>query len=683
MKNKFIFYLFIAFFVSACGAQPPDIDEEVLTDNYDWCYTFDFLTETYDLSFVSGQQTASGLETINGVLGVSYEHSQIVQPAYMSANIEIVIPQGTGARNVVSQINIFGIEEFVQANIPNTVTTSISGSPDSAGISGQTSTFSLTTSADTTVSVRNLSVYGNGSNPFPSNDCDDATPTATSTPFELPTFTPTFTPTATVTPTNTPTATPTATATEDLNWCVELLNGLTDKISVITRFDSTPTLTSQAVVGSTNGTNQTRHASMDIVWTGVVNVVNFSVTAVSEYDYDTTGVGSFDVYTGYGASRIAQGSFLSGNGEVSEVTLTASNFSAEGMRVLTVQGSGSYNDPAGVMDIIEVKIVGTGYNPWGFDNCSTPTPTPTNTPPATSTIAPTNTPIVTSTNDGGGGDGGTPNPSASPETNTPVATNTPLPSVTPIATRTPAPQPTFIPTSTPDPNDNNNTYTGDGTCNNYGGSEPSTDSNGNWTEWLFGGINNLVDCTVMPPINFIASMATQTLAAVGSIYDLAANAFAYGQEGMQWVFNQALPYTGAWASNAWSAFSYYALTFTGGLIQSIFGLFQFLYDVVTNIIDFVKNMIDFIFVGFRLVGRIFGLWNNSPATKPPGLPDCINDPMSYDICAIWYILENTFFAGIGAFIIPAFVVGIFIIISFFFLETIVERMQKMWELLSD
>jgi len=237
-------------------------------------------------------------------------------------------------------------------------------------------------------------------------------------------------------------------------------------------------------------------------------------------------------------------------------------------------------------------------------------------------------------------------------------------------------------TSTPDPGDNpENGFEPGGDCGSYTGNEPGDDSNGQWTEWLFGGINNLVECVVMPPINFIGNVVNQTLQMVGSIYDLAVDSLAYGQAAIQWTFGRLFPYIGAHFNNFWAALLYYSSNFFGFLFDAVVGLFQFISDVVSGIIDFVKSIIDFILSGFSLVSNLFSMWNDATPQKPPGLPDCANDPLNYDICAVWYILEFTFFAGIGAFIIPALNVYLVLLIILYFLETVVERMQKIWEIL--
>ncbi len=50
-------------------------------------------------------------------------------------------------------------------------------------------------------------------------------------------------------------------------------------------------------------------------------------------------------------------------------------------------------------------------------------------------------------------------------------------------------------------------------------------------------------------------------------------------------------------------------------------------------------------------------WNNAPAQTPPGLFDCVERPLDSNICAVYYILENTLFAGTaGSLLIPLLVI---------------------------
>lgn len=731
MKNRALSYIFILFFVAACGSSPP---EEVDISAFDWCYTFDFVSEVYDVDLLYGVDSGQGLRSENGILSALYIHNQIVEARYVSADIRIV----TGdAVNLVSSFDVFGIEESVQGQIPQgDYQTTISGIPRNAGLYSDTATITITHPTVATVYIEKLIIYGNGVNPFPRNGCGPTpTPPPTNTPFELPTFTPTFTSTATPTNTATSTTTPTNTATftpsatPNGNWCYTLLNGNSSLLSANNGF-GTPNIISASQIEiqhPAEGYGYFIDFNVNLPSSSFISSLSLSFNA--RYANYTQSTASIDVtFHGTNSNFTRSGSFPRSGGST-VIALAGINQST--MRLAGGFGgsfsSRSYDDFSNYMVITEIYITGTGNNPFPSNECEAPTPT---SPPATQTGIPTNTGTPTATGTGGGGNN--PDPEGSPETltpsptstfatSTPIATITPITSITPIATRTPGNAPTPIATATPDPNGDTNGFSADGTCQNYTGSEAGAESSGNWFEWLFGGFDKLINCVVMPPINFMADMISQSFALVGSILDTLISGIRslwdiinllmqtlwslitlWAQRiwdeirrigliieaimsvlgvTFEWFRLQFLAWLVGWIINFWVSSMWYLNSLTWGLLDIVLDIVFFAVRLIAQIKTFVLNIVGFIYAGFLTVQVILGLWNNSPAQKPPGLPDCINDPLNYDICAVWYILDNTFFAGIGAFIIPAFIVGLFIIIAFFFLETVTERMKKIWELL--
>lgn len=773
MKIKFFALITTLFILAACGSSPPEPN----LDDFAWCYQFDFINESYTLSFVSGFATANGLESSSGVLGVSYNHGFIIEPAYISSELE-VITFNNETRNVAGSFNIFGVEANLQADTQSVVTT-ISGQPNNSSTFGSTASVSISTNSDSTVRVRTLNVYGrNGSNPFGAENCGDgstATPSPTETFQVLPS--PTLSPTATNTPTSTPTSTATNTP-EDDDWCY--------------RFDFT--LNDGGWVVSDNSSNARGTYVPGVGWQPAIHTGFNNPHLYIERNFTATEIN--DWHVGYyvdnnpdaGVSQsFTTQSRLSGSANAS----FNHSFPADqttGTRVLFTNDLTdelyiviAHDSPTALWTLTFVDVRGNGVNPFGADNCDLtpdpPTVEPTPEPAwcyqfnftqnnggwnladtsftngeqnygqyspsigwqsnlgrvaieiaipsrliySVETTGATRTRIYSHSdpysegssdaiaegtdslmygdstlaqsvwveNDTGGTitgvtlTGNFSNPFGADNCVDDLPTSTPLSTFTPMPTRTAMATPTIEPTSTPNPSDDSNSFSSDGTCQNNAGAEPSDDTNGKWTEWLFGGIDKLVRCVVMPPINFIGNIATQTLAMVGSIFDIASNAFAYGQAAMQWTFNRLFPYIGAWVGNFWSFLSYHI----GGFFGSIFGLLSGVYELIVSlinaVINFVRTIIDFIFIGFRTVSRLFSLWNTTQPQKPDGLPDCVGDPLAYDICAVWYLLEHTFFAGIGSFIIPALNVLIILLIALFFLETVVERMQKLWEVLRD
>lgn len=63
---------------------------------------------------------------------------------------------------------------------------------------------------------------------------------------------------------------------------------------------------------------------------------------------------------------------------------------------------------------------------------------------------------------------------------------------------------------------------------------------------------------------------------------------------------------------------------------------------------------------------LINAWGTTPAVMPPGLPQCVTDPLISQLCAIWWILENTLFSGtLGGIIIDPIAVSIVYMLAVF------------------
>jgi hypothetical protein len=640
-KLLVVISIIMSMIVAACGTSIPNPETE-----YPWCYTFDFINGSDELTFVEGQKTVEGLQTVNGLLSVSYQHGQLVEPLYIRSELDVDIPGSP--QTVLASVSIFGIVDNFQQSVPVDTTNTIDWIPDYAGVAGSNASLNITTQSDTLVTIPYMTVYGGGVNPFPSNSCGDSTPTATATYNILPTFTPS--PTASPTSTSTPTATntPTVTNTPTSSWCYlvegsELGSLFSVRPSQYGSWDAV-NLRWEAFSYSTYGMS---------VWIEDVTHSGFHITGISvNYSYDTTSTSTSDKFWVKDGTTILSESdvtvFYSG---WTYYTLDRNIVDSVAVQLNVVRaaiGDATYGY------IHAIKIVGDGVNPYSRNDCPTETPTLTSTEGGA-----TSTPIATT-------------PSIA--TTTPIATTPSIATTTPIATSTLYQTPTAIPTATLDTGETE--FDGGGwgdTCSNSS-AEPVDENNSSWTSWLLGGVRRTLDCAIMPPINSILNIANSTMQAVRDIYNLIV-------AGINWLFSDLFPFTMGWISNLWNMLIY----FLGALINGAWNLATWLVDFVTSlaeaIVNFVKTIIDFILVAFRVAGRFMNLWNNSPPQKPPGLPDCVGNPTYYNICAVYYILEYTVFAGIGYFIIPALVVYVSLLVAFFFLETVVERLQKVWEVL--
>lgn len=644
----------LAFIVASCSTTP---------NEWTWCYTFDFQTETYsNLIILNGTQTTSGLQSVDGLLAIQYTHTQIVEPGSVSAWVQAMVSSPV---DVLSTINVFGIEQNVQTSVPQSSTFQIAKDAESAGTFSNQATVTVVTDASATVILQEMTVFGLNYNPFDRNDCvqqptDTPTYEIVSSPTLYPSSTPlpTDTPTATNTPTITPTNTPAATS--ELVWDFRPGDWLGWYSFAGTYGTPCGTIQLGGVRPFWNCNWNNRYGGfIEVVLGYDINIdtlrVYLDVNLVIDYLWMT-------LYNSSGAtvrniqSNNASTWTLDDGGYYYQWNETGTWNSVRRIRI-------QVQDPT-LFYIQQVKVTGNGLLP--------PSPTPSNTPtntttPATSTPtntpAGTNTPLPTSTY--------TPFPTAT-LTPLPTATFTPWPSITPIApqpTRTLVPTPTFVPTATPDPGGGGNTFGGDGTCENYAGTEPGSEDGG-WTEWLFGGIVNLVECTVMPPINWIGDMINQGLQAIGNLWDYATYGIQTFIMSVEWFGGQFIPYIFGTITNLidmlWWGLS--------SLIDALFGLLQMIWDsivaFVDALVDFITNAWLFVTSGLSNAQSLVNLWNNTPPAKPAGLPDCVAEPTNHNMCAIYYVAQNTLLSGIGVIIIPLLTIYINILIVGTFIDRI-------------
>lgn len=213
------------------------------------------------------------------------------------------------------------------------------------------------------------------------------------------------------------------------------------------------------------------------------------------------------------------------------------------------------------------------------------------------------------------------------------------------------------------------------TCSDKISSPDSITQVGGWISFLWNSQSQAISCIIMPPINNILNTA---IAFVGWTYQTAAGFF-------DWTFGMLLPYFGGHLANLFSILSQLANLWAA--LQLIGQNFFIAYNIAVTGTNIVTGYVDvgraYINVANIQVQNIVAAYNNAPPTAPDGLPDCINAPLEHDVCAIYYALENTVLAGVGAFIIPIIVIFVDIIILFYLLNIIRKFIYSVQELFSD
>lgn len=221
MKIWMLVSVIAALFLTGCGTPVPDSDAQ------DWCYVFDFTTGQQGFLITSGSLTAQGITSDStGLLQTSYGYDRDVYPNFVIVNV--VRPTGiTGDIEATAAGTAFGIQTYFTATMPADINSApLVFTPPANGVEiiGDRNAINITVDGSQPIAIASIDIRGMGASPFPSNPCDDSTPTP-GTPTGTPSGTPTLT--ATATATSTGTVTPSATP-------VVCDFDLTDDFSVIT-----------------------------------------------------------------------------------------------------------------------------------------------------------------------------------------------------------------------------------------------------------------------------------------------------------------------------------------------------------------------------------------------------------------------------------------------------------------
>ena len=80
----------------------------------------------------------------------------------------------------------------------------------------------------------------------------------------------------------------------------------------------------------------------------------------------------------------------------------------------------------------------------------------------------------------------------------------------------------------------------------------------------------------------------------------------------------------------------------------------------------------------NIVTGLLGAFANATPQPIPGLPMCITNPMAHDLCAIWYVMDNTVFAPgtAGALIVPLMQIIFNVCIAIYFVRWVLRIIRR-------
>lgn len=96
--------------------------------------------------------------------------------------------------------------------------------------------------------------------------------------------------------------------------------------------------------------------------------------------------------------------------------------------------------------------------------------------------------------------------------------------------------------------------------------------------------------------------------------------------------------------------------------------------VISIVVGVFVALAGWLFQAIGIVGQVFINFLSTSPTPIPGLPQCVTDPMSHQICALYYMSDWTLFAPStpGAIIVPIVIIIIDVVIIFFFARIIIS-----------
>lgn len=629
-------------FLASCSPPVPDLDDII-----DWCYRFDFGVSLDFLTPQAGQLIQRddpvltinpnwGFKSVDNLIQLSGQYDRIVTPRF----VRVTIARPTivsGAIDITGVGNVFGIVINNSGTIPGNVN-EIELVFEPRFVGDGSAIFSAQIQSSDVILLRKVEVFGLGSSPFPTNPCD-RNPTPAPTPM-LGTNTPT--PAATMTPSPTPTNTPASTNTP-VSGCEQAYHSShgNNPVSPTYLTQSTPA----PVPGIYGPTNFAGWSFQTGQWLQI-NLGGISQSATHTVSFNRNNSGTYEFQlTAWLNGTLVQSSGIYGatfwNTNSNQQWTVTVPHDAIRVTALTISGGTGFLRSSTIerCNFIRNLPTSTPSPTSAFTATNTPAPptaTATRTPiPTMTALPPTRTPIIVGTP--------TPRPTSTPLS----ATNTPGPTATATPSRTPMPRATIVtstpitivtstpnPSVTPDPNAIIVSEIRDGFSELQALIE---DSFGN----LLGGLGDILSAIIngfMGLFDFLWSIFAGIGAPIEAIIALIAGI-------IQWIIDTVRAVIEA--------------------LEEIIGIIRYIIEIA---IGLFRILIAYLVVAARLVSELIGALFFAPPRPIPGLPLCVSDPLSYDICALYWAADWTLFAPgtPGQIIVPLLLIimNVYVVLTF-------------------
>lgn len=117
-----------------------------------------------------------------------------------------------------------------------------------------------------------------------------------------------------------------------------------------------------------------------------------------------------------------------------------------------------------------------------------------------------------------------------------------------------------------------------------------------------------------------------------------------------------------------------------GNLDDVIGNLPGIGDAIGDALDGFNDAMNDANEGLGIARGIADAWMNAPAIPPPMMPNCSTEPLENEICALWYILENTLFSGIGQIYVPIilFMIDMLILIRIVVMAVLAIKQVREW-----
>jgi len=185
-----------------------------------------------------------------------------------------------------------------------------------------------------------------------------------------------------------------------------------------------------------------------------------------------------------------------------------------------------------------------------------------------------------------------------------------------------------------------------------------------WFTWFYQTVTGFLDWLFSELLPFLFAHMRNLVAMLWNLISLVAGGAISGVSGTLSNLYSMLELI---LSALWLALSSLSLNLLWDFVGLLFIIAK-LFNILFLYLGLLQN---YLVVALLKVTGLIAAYVNAPPIAPPGLPDCVATPLDSNVCAVYYIAENTLLAGtIGSLLIPTVIISVDIFILFYFVNIV-------------